>query len=160
LTQIVNQVNTNAMDTQNREPILDMIYMSHLYLQEMESTPRDYGTGDLLYASHIHTVVAVGKSPGCNLTELAARLSISKAAVSKFVAKLLKMGYLFKSKRVDNNREVIFNLTKKGQTAALGHQEFEDRTFGPLFEIESALPERDYQVIRDYFQKIRSTAGK
>jgi len=148
------------MDTQKRERILDMIYVSHLYLQELESTPRDYGTGDLLYSSDIHTVVAVGRSPGCNLTELAARLSISKAAVSKFVAKLVRMGYLFKSKRVDNNREVIFNLTRKGQTAALGHQEFEDRTFGPLFEIESALPEKDYQVIRDYFQKIRSRAGK
>lgn len=149
-----------TMDTQNRERILDMIYMAHLYLRDLESTPRDYGTGDLLYASHIHTVVAVGESPGCNLTELAARLSISKAAASKFVAKLVKMGYLFKSKRIDNNREVIFNLTRKGQTAALGHQEFEDRIFGPLFEIESALPEKDYQVIRDYFQKIRDIAGR
>lgn len=160
MTYIVNLVNIHTMDTQNRERILDMIYMSHLYLRELENTPRDYGTGDLLYASHIHTIVAVGESPGCNLTELAARLSISKAAASKFVAKLVEMGYLFKSKRVDNNREVIFNLTGKGQTAALGHQEFEDRTFGPLFEIESSLSDEEYQVIRDYFQKVRDTAGQ
>jgi len=148
-----------AMETRNRERIMDMIYLSHLYLQGLESTPRDYGTGDLLYATDIHTVVAISKSPGCNLTELAAQLNVSKAAVSKFVAKLLKMGYVFKGKRLDNERAVIFNLTRKGQAAALGHEAFEARTFGPLFEIEATLSEQDYQVIKDYFLKIKSATG-
>jgi DNA-binding MarR family transcriptional regulator len=141
-----------------RERILDMIYIAHQYLQGLEKTPRDFGTGDLLYSSDIHTVIAVSKSPGCNLTELAGQLGISKAAVSKFVAKLLRIGYLVKSKRIDNDREVIFNLTKKGQAAALGHQEFENRTLGPLLEIELALSDRDYQTIKDYFKKLISTA--
>ena len=148
------------MNKRNRERIMDMIYLSHLYLQKLESTPRDYGTGDLLYSSDIHTVVAVSKSPGCNLTQLAALLSISKAAVSKFVAKLVRMGYLAKSRRIDNDREVIFNLTKKGQTAAMGHQEFDAKTFGSLFEIESNLSDSDYQVISEYFQKISSAVQK
>jgi hypothetical protein len=97
LTNVVNLVNMRAMDQPNRKRIMDMIYLSHLYLQKLESTPRDYGTGDLLYSSDIHTVVAVSKSPGCNLTQLAARLSISKAAVSKFVAKLVRMAILPKA---------------------------------------------------------------
>ncbi len=70
LTNMVNLVNIVAMEKQNRKSILDMIYASHLYLQKLESTPRDYGTGDLLYSSAIHTVAAVAKSPGCNLTQL------------------------------------------------------------------------------------------
>ena len=149
-----------AMDQPNRKRIMDMIYLSHLYLQKLESTPRDYGTGDLLYSSDIHTVVAVSKSPGCNLTQLAARLSISKAAVSKFVAKLVRMGYLAKSRRIDNDREVIFNLTNKGQAAVRGHEAFEAGTFGPLVEIESNLSDSDYQVISEYFRKISSAVQK
>ncbi len=160
MTNKINQVNIQAMSKENRERILDMIYLSHLYLQKIESTPRDYGTGDLLYSSEIHTVVAVGKSPGCNLTKLAGSLSISKAAASKFVAKLLVKGYLAKSRSFDNDREVVFNLTTKGQTAAAGHDKFEAETFGPLFEVESVLSVQDYQVIKNYFQKIESIVSK
>lgn len=148
------------MSKRDRESILDMIYRTHLYLQERERTPRDYGTGDLLYSSEIHTVVAVSKAPGCNLTVLAARLNISKAAVSKFVAKLVLKGYLVKSKPVDNDREVIFNLTKKGQTATKGHQAFEKKTFGPFFQVEAALSERDYQAIKEFFKELISPNGK
>ena len=147
------------MSKENRERILDMIYLAHLYLQKLESTPRDYGTGDLLYSSEIHTVVAVGKSPGCNLTNLAGSLSISKAAASKFVAKLLNKGYLAKSRSFDNDREVVFNLTKKGQAAAAGHDKFEAETFNPLMEIESALSDQDYQAIKSYFQKINKVVA-
>lgn len=150
----------SAMDRRDHERIIDMIYESHLYLQKLESTPRDYGTGDLLYSSDIHTVVAVSRSPGCNLTQLAALLSISKAAVSKFAAKLVRMGYLAKSRRMDNDREVIFNLTKKGQAAVRGHEAFEAKTFGPLFEIESNLSDSDYRAIREYFQQMRTVVER
>jgi DNA-binding MarR family transcriptional regulator len=142
------------MNKQGRESILDMIHKAHLYLQGLESTPRDYGTGELLYSSDVHTVVAVSKAPGCNLTALAAQLNISKAAVSKFVAKLVRTGYLIKSRPIDNDREVIFTLTKKGQAAVSGHQAFEAKTFGSLFQVESSLSEQDYQTIKEYFKKL------
>ena len=160
MTNKINLVNIIAMSKENRERIIDMIYQSHLYLLKMETTPRDYGTGDLLYSSEIHTVMAVTKSPGCNLTQLAGALSISKAAVSKFVAKLIKKGYLAKSRSFDNDREVIFNLTKKGQAAAAGHYKFEVEIFGPLMEIEAALSEQDYQVIKNYFLKINKIVSE
>ena len=148
------------MDKQKRENILEMIYKAHLYLKKLESSPRDYGTGDLLYASDIHTLVEVGNAPACNLTELAALLDISKAAVSKFTTKLVKMGYLFKGKRSDNDRDVIFHLTKKGQTAVHGHEVFEAATFGPLYQVESDLSETDYQAITGYFKRLISMVEK
>jgi DNA-binding MarR family transcriptional regulator len=92
------------------------------------------------------------------LTALAAQLNISKAAVSKFVAKLVRSGYLIKSRPVDNDREVIFSLTKKGQTAAVGHEQFEEKTFGPFFQLETALPEQEKKIIKEYFKKLISIA--
>ena len=145
---------------QNRKPVLDMIYESHLYLRKLESTPRDYGTGDLLYSTDIHTVAAIAISPGCNLTKLAEMLSISKAAASKFVAKLIGLGYLLKSKRMDTGRDVIFNLTTKGQAAALAHEKFVAETFGPLQQIEATLSEEEYQLISSYFEKINKASKR
>ena len=60
--------------------LMELIYKTHKILQNIESTPRDYGTGDLLYSADIHTVTAVAKNPGCNLTQLAESLIVSKPA--------------------------------------------------------------------------------
>ncbi len=81
------------------ETILGLIYRAHRRLGQLESTPRDYGTGELLYSSDIHTVEAVGRQPGCNLTQLAAALGVSKPAASKFTRKLLSRGFLLKGRQ-------------------------------------------------------------
>ncbi|MBU0956749.1 MAG: MarR family transcriptional regulator [Spirochaetes bacterium] len=136
--------------------LLDYIYWAHRFLSELESMPRDYGTGEALYASYIHTVVAVHKDPGCNLTNLARALGISKAAVSKLVAKLIQQGYLKKYKAVDNKRDVLFSVTTKGQTAVQGHEEFERITFEPLITAELALSPQDRSAIESYFKDLFS----
>jgi DNA-binding MarR family transcriptional regulator len=150
---IVNLVNNKAV-TNIR--LLDYIYTAHRFLAELESTPRDYGTGELLYASYIHTIVAVYQNPGCNLTTLAHVLNVSKAAVSKFVAKLVQQGYLRKYKAADNRRDVLFENTEKGRIAVKAHKRFERETFAPLLRIEKALSSDDLAVIETYFKELIS----
>lgn len=65
--------------------IVNLVYKTHKKLQELESTPKDYGTGEFLYASDVHTICIIAKYPGLNLTEISKRLEISKSATSKFV---------------------------------------------------------------------------
>ena len=74
------------------ERILDSIYFAHKYLNRLESTPHNYGTGEGLYSSEIHTITAIAEQPGINLTQLAEKLEVSKAAASKFTAKTIKRG--------------------------------------------------------------------
>lgn len=136
------------------EGILDLIYRAHRRLGELESTPRDYGTGELLYSSDIHTVVAVAQQPGCNLTQLAGSLGVSKPAASKFTKKLLRMGYLVKERQADNAKEVSFSLSPKGRRAEQAHQRFTRKVFGPLQAIESGLSASDRRVIRCFLQAI------
>ncbi|MGD0855389.1 MAG: helix-turn-helix domain-containing protein, partial [Dehalococcoidia bacterium] len=52
---------------------------------EMERKPRDYGTGDLLFPSEIHTMDVIGDNPGINITELSEKLGVSKSASSQIV---------------------------------------------------------------------------
>ena len=136
------------------EGILDLIYTAHRRLGELESTPRDYGTGELLYSSDIHTVVAVARQPGCNLTQLAGSLGVSKPAASKFTRKMLRLGYLVKEMQANNAKEVSFSLSPKGRRAEQAHQRFTRKVFGPLQAVESGLSSSDRRVIRRFLEAI------
>ncbi len=136
------------------EGILELIYKAHRRLGELESTPRDYGTGELLYSSDIHTVEAVGRQPGCNLTQLAGALEVSKPAASKFTRNLLRRGFLVKQKQAGNAKEVSFSLSPKGQRARQAHERFTRKVFGPLQAVESELSVSDRRVIRSFLEAI------
>jgi DNA-binding MarR family transcriptional regulator len=136
------------------EGILDLVYRAHRRLGELESAPRDYGTGELLYSSDIHTVVAVGRQPGCNLTQLAGALGVSKPAASKFTRKLLRRGYVLKEKQAGNAKEVSFSLSPKGRRAEKAHERFTRKVFGPLQAVESGLSASDRRVIRRFLEAL------
>lgn len=138
------------------ERILDLIYFAHEYLNELERLPRDYGTGERLYSSEIHTIAAVAGHPGINLTQLAEKLHISKAAVSKFTAKMLIRGYIEKNRSGSNRKEVLFYVTEKGKIAAQGHENFEKKSFGPLLQVEQDLSEKERESIISYFKKLKN----
>ena len=142
------------------ERILDSIYFAHKYLNRLESTPHNYGTGEGLYSSEIHTITAIAEQPGINLTQLAEKLEVSKAAASKFTAKTIKRGYIEKSRSDSNQKEVLFYPTEKGKTAAMGHREFEKKTFGPLIEVETELADNEKEIILSYFRKLKDIIKK
>jgi len=129
-------------------PILTQINLAHQKLTELERAPRKYGTGDLLYSSDVHTLEALNRNEGCNLTELADRMNVSKPAVSKFVKKLISMGYILKSTRPGNAKEVAFHLSEKGKTAVTEHSEFRESVFGPLEAVINSLaPGEQFMII-------------
>jgi DNA-binding MarR family transcriptional regulator len=141
------------------ESILDLFHRAHRKLGELESTPRDCGTGELLYSSDIHTVVAVAEQPGCSLTQLAGALGVSKPAASKFTRKLLRMGYLSKEMRADSAKSVSFSLTPKGTLAVQAHRRFTRRVFSPLQAVEAGLSGHDRKAVRDFLEAlIRASA--
>jgi DNA-binding MarR family transcriptional regulator len=141
------------------EGILDLVYSAHRRLGELEKLPRDYGTGELLYSSDIHTVEAVARQPGCSLTQLAGSLGVSKAAASKFARKLLRFGYLAKEMQPNNAKEVSFSLSPKGRRAEKAHRQFTQKVFGPLRAIESGLSASERLVIRGFLEAIGRAAS-
>lgn len=138
--------------------LLDYVYEAHRYLSKLENMPRDYGTGELLFASDVHTVAAIALRPGANLTELSVELGISKAAVSKFVVKLMRRGYVEKEKNKADRREVRFRLTDKGARAADGHARFAEEAFGKLQSIEATLGTAAVAHVETYFQRLLAVA--
>jgi DNA-binding MarR family transcriptional regulator len=137
------------------ERILDLLYYAHQYLKGLESFPRDYGTGEDLFSSDIHIVTAIADNPGINLTQLADKMNISKAAVSKFTSKMIQRGYVNKDRSGNNQKEVLFHVTEKGKIAVIGHEDFESKTFGPLLRIENELPAESKKIIVSYLNDLK-----
>ena len=138
----------------NYERIIKLYFKSVREFNEFESIPRDFGTGDLLFSSEIHTLQAIGKNSSINLTELADKLDISKSGTSKFVRKLLDKGLITKSKHLSNKKEVVFNLTEKGLTAYLGHETFDKEVFGLIYKVLSYLDENQTKFLESFLNDL------
>lgn len=90
------------------ERLISLYFKSMDKFRALESQPRDFGTGDLLYRSETHTLLAIGQRPGTNLTEIAEDLGITKAGVTKFVKKLMDKGLIIKEQSPENKRKSTF----------------------------------------------------
>ena len=82
--------------------------------------PRDYGTGELLYMSEVEVITEVGQHPEINLTELSAKLGVTKATLSPIVNRLEKKGYLSKRQAPNNSKVRLLLLKDKGHRAIKG----------------------------------------
>jgi len=138
----------------NYNKLIELYFRSHNMFKLMENKPRDFGSGDLLYTTEIHTIESIGKNSGINLTKLAEYMGVSKSAVSKTTKKLLKKNYIIKSRPVDNQKEVIFNLTDKGRKAFQGHEIFSQEVFEKIFDILKNLKEDEVVIIESYLKKM------
>ncbi len=140
--------------------IAELMFSVHNKFRQLGSRPRDFGTGDLLYSTEIHTIIAIGENPTSNLTELAESLGVSKSSVSKFVNKLLEKGYIVKTKALENRKEVLFDLTEKGWIAYRGHGVFAKKVFGKVYEILEKGEEGDALVVRRFLEVLNQEVDK
>ncbi|MDA3822703.1 MAG: MarR family transcriptional regulator [Bacteroidales bacterium] len=134
--------------------LLNLIYKAHIKISELEKTPHDFGTGELLYSSDIHTIIAIGEREGCNLTELSQRLNISKPGAFKFARKMLGADYIRKEQVKENNKELAFFLTQRGKKAMQAHIEFRNRVFKPLESLQNELNPEEVKIISDYLTSL------
>ncbi len=88
----------------------------------LDRTQRNFGINELLIGSEIHTTSAVGESSMSNISGIAKKMGITKAAASQNVRNLQKKGYLKKLRDDNNKREVLLVLTEKGNRAYEGHR--------------------------------------
>lgn len=139
---------------ENHTTILDPLLKVNSKLNTIAKTPKDFGTGDLLYASEIHTIAAIGKNPGCNLTQIAEILGVTKSAVSKFVNKLQNKGYIVKIKVNDDNREFMLHLTDKGGVALHGHEIFKETMFEEVNAIINNTKKEERAIIESFLNNV------
>ena len=94
-------------------------------LNELEKIPVDFGTGELLYPSEVHTIAIIGDGVD-TVTEISVRFGITKGAVSQIIAKLHKKRYITKTRNELYGKEINLSLTEKGIKAYQAHQKLHE----------------------------------
>lgn len=77
-----------------------------------------------LSITEIHTVEAVGLYGSKTMSEVSAALEITMGTLTTAVDKLIKKGYMERSRSTTDRRIVNINLTKRGKLAYRIHEKF------------------------------------
>jgi DNA-binding MarR family transcriptional regulator len=142
------------MSQERYENLLSLFWSVHRKLNYLLSMNLDYGVGFPLSSAEIHTIEAVGKNPGINLTELAGRMVVTKGAMSQTLRRLEKRGLLRREKRAGNRKEVIPALTKLGRAAFQGHERFHLAMDQQMMGELENMSQSQYRFLREVFAKL------
>ncbi len=143
------------MNNMNNElqTLIDLfLKILHLY-SVIGRKPKDYGTGDLLYFTEIHTITMVGKNNEINMTRLAEIMGVTRGAISQTIRKLVHKNLIVKSNST-NRKEFNLKLSDKGNIVYKGQESFQRELFEFAATLyEKATPE-DRKLVKQLFQAI------
>jgi DNA-binding MarR family transcriptional regulator len=124
----------------------------HLY-SVINRKPKDYGTGDLLYFTEIHTIAMVGKNREINITRLAEIMGVTKGAISQTIRKLVSKD-LIKRTNTNNKKEINLSLTKKGILVLKGQESFQKEIFTFAAALYDKAGSNDVELVSRLFTAI------
>ena len=122
-----------------------------------EKVPKDFGSGDLLHCSEIHTIMAIGKNPGINVTNLSRLLGISRSAISQMMNRLQKKGLVEKHRDPDNDKEILLRLSLKGTIAYHGHEQHHARIYARMHQNLGELSDEEFALILRFLSAMEET---
>ena len=133
--------------------------MMHFYrvvnkINELEKMPYDFGVGEKLYPSEIHTIQMIGNNSGINVTALAQKLGITKGGVSQMISKLKKRGLINKVRSMDNDKEILLILTSKGQEAFNGHEKFHYDMYMDFIKYMNDINQEQIDMFKKVLDKV------
>ena len=127
---------------------------------EIEARIRNYGTDVSIHPAEIHMIKTLKECGESHISGLAARLGVTKGAVSQLVAKLHKKGLVEKDKDDAKLSKLKVRLTAKGETAHARHQHLHTR-FDTITEEELAgYPDEYREFLCAFLKKISGRLEK
>lgn len=75
-----------------------------------------------LNTAEVHTILLIGQNPNININTVAKLRNVTRSASSQLINKLYKNDYLTKKTLSDNQKEIILQLTIKGQKVLTEHK--------------------------------------
>ena len=120
----------------------------------LENKSYDFGIDKLLTRAEIHTIDAIGKNAGTNVTQLAERLGITKGAVSQMITRLHSKGLVSKLKDSENEKELVLILTKPGKKAFEGHLEFHLNMYNDFTLLFNEFRSEEFKFFKNVFTRM------
>jgi DNA-binding MarR family transcriptional regulator len=142
------------MDSELQTLIDLFLKILHLY-SIIGRKPKDYGTGDLLYFTEIHTIAMVGKNNEVNMTQLADMMGVTRGAISQTIRKLVNKNLIVKLNST-NRKEFNLKLSEKGLIVYNGQESFQKELFTFAGTLYKQASPGDRDMVRRLFISICS----
>ena len=111
--------------------------------------------GDLkLYPSEIHLIDVIAKGQDINASKMAARLGVTKGAVSQTLARLDKKGILRKSKDPQNKNELTVHFTPLGKKVLEEQKKLRTAFYEEYTKYFSNISEEEEAIIMGFLKKM------
>lgn len=107
-----------------------------------------------LTLGEIHLIECIGKHPETNVTEIAKILGNTRGAVSQMAKKLENKELINKTKKGDNDKEIILQLNKNGMEIFLEHEKFHASLYGDIFSSIEGATKENIEFVKSILNKI------
>ncbi|MCU0362920.1 MAG: MarR family transcriptional regulator [Bacteroidales bacterium] len=138
------------------QELQDLVDQFHkiLYLYSVIGRkPKDYGTGDLLYFSEIHTIAMIDRNREINITRLADVMGVTKGAISQTISKLVAKKLIIR-KNIRNLKEVNLMLSAKGRKVLKAQEAFQNEIFTFAASLYEKAGSTDRELVGRLFRAI------
>jgi DNA-binding MarR family transcriptional regulator len=137
--------------------LFDRMFMKYEVLQKK---PLDLGKAGKLHAAQIHMIQAIGEGRGETVTALSGFFMITKGAVSQIVTKLCGDGYIRRTRKKGNDKEIPLQLTAKGWNAFRRHQAYDQSAVRDIRRIGRRYSEREIRSFLNFLADIDRVFGR
>ncbi|WP_179952718.1 MarR family winged helix-turn-helix transcriptional regulator [Cohnella abietis] len=124
-----------------------------MQLRRLERQPHHFGNAGPLTPSEIHTIEAIGSEGRVLMSELAARLGITKGAVTQLITRLEAKELILRSPHPSDSRGTLISLTEKGREANAAHDEVHLQFYNQL---RSQLSDQEIEIFETCIQKLNA----
>lgn len=122
-----------------------------------EKCPKDFGSGDLLHCSEIHTIMMIGKNKDINPASLSLLLGISRSAISQMIGRLVRKNLVEKHRDPDNDKEILLRLSPRGTIAYLGHEQHHAKIYARMHRNLGDLTDEQFALILRFLSAMEET---
>lgn len=141
----------------NRKVINELLVTLFNDILEIEEKALKQGELNDLSVTEIHTIEAIGMYKSRTMTEVANDLGITVGTLTTAITKLVKKGYVERTRGEEDRRAVMIALTRKGKLAYRihdkFHQEMISETIGGLSEVEEEVLIKSLDKINKFFME-------
>lgn len=146
-----------AAARKRREDINDLLSETFDSVMRIEERSLDNRLTQGLTINEIHTLVAVGMYEQNCMSEVASRMGVTLATLTKVVNKLVSKGYIERARDESDHRKVLLSLTKRGREVVRVHDMFHrrmiDEALGDLSEEEEIALASSLTKIKAFFDR-------
>lgn len=124
--------------------------------EQMDKTPRKFGTNELLSNTEIHLIEVIGDNENPSVTDLARYQGVTKGAISQNLKRLEQKGFIEKETDPTNTSRSLISLTNKGKTAYYAHIHWHETMDGGFKEYMSNLEPEKLDFINEFLTRIEN----